>query len=338
METKTKKGAVLVAGGAGYIGSVAVARLAKTGRRVVVLDNLLKGHRAAVTAGAEFVEGNIADAALVGRICREHGVTAAFHFAAITEVGDSVAQPRFFWENNFVAAKSFVDALIDAGAKRLVFSSTASVYGEPERLPIDEKHPTRPASPYGESKLAFERLLAAYAGAYGLRAIAPRYFNAAGAEGELGEDHRPESHLIPLALEVALGKREKLRVFGGDWPTPDGSCVRDYIHVGDIAGAHLLALDLLEASSEPLFENYNLGNGAGYSVMQVVEAARRVTGHAIPAETTPRRPGDTATLVASSEKARRELGWIPAMPNLEEIVATAWRWRSARPDGYGKDA
>jgi UDP-glucose 4-epimerase len=325
---------VLVAGGAGYIGSVAVKRLLKAGHRAAVLDNLSKGHRGAVPAGAELFQGDIADADLVGRICRERAIDAAFHFAALTEVGESVADPGRYWENNFVAAKRFADALLEGGVKRLVFSSTAAVYGEPERLPLDENHPTRPTSPYGESKLAFEQLLRAYARAKGLRAIAPRYFNAAGAEGEIGEDHRPESHLIPILLEAVQGKRESVAVFGDDWPTPDGTCVRDYVHVGDIAGAHLLALERLAAADGPLFEAFNLGNGAGYSVKQVIEAVRNATGHPIPARMAPRRAGDPAILVASSDKARRELGWRPEKPGLDEIVASAWEWRRAYPEGY----
>ncbi len=323
---------VLVAGGAGYIGSVVVAELLAGGRRVIVLDNLSKGHREAVAPGAEFIEGDLADRALIERICREREVDTVMHFAAFIEVGESVAEPARYFENNYVHAKTLFDAAIAAGVRRAVFSSTAAVYGEPREVPIPEDHPKAPANPYGWSKLFVEETLRAYGAAYGLRSIIFRYFNAAGATETLGEDHHPETHLIPLILQTAAGARPHIKIFGADWPTPDGTCVRDYIHVSDLARAHALAVDAL-AGGHP-GGAFNLGNGEGYSVREVIETARAITGRPIEAVEAPRRPGDPARLVASSERARRELGWAPRIPELPRIVESAWRWMRAHPRGY----
>lgn len=323
---------VLVAGGAGYIGSITVARLVETGHRVTVLDNLSKGHRAAVHPEAAFVEGDLGNGELVKRLCSEGSMDAAMHFGAFIEVGESVARPAQFFENNFVRTKGLVDAILAGGVRRFVFSSTAAVYGEPTEIPIPETHPKRPTNPYGWSKLFVEELLRAYEDAYGLRSVIFRYFNAAGATPDLGEDHSPESHLIPLILGAARGRLPAIRVFGTDWPTPDGTCIRDYIHVVDLAEAHRLAVEAL--GEDHAGGAYNLGNGEGYSVRQVIEAAGKTTGRAIPVEEAPRRPGDPARLVASSERARKEFGWTPRIPELERIIASAWEWMQSHPNGY----
>lgn len=323
---------VLVVGGAGYIGSVTSAALMKSGHRVVVLDNLSKGHREAVPREAGFVEGDLADAGLVAEICRTEALDAALHFAAFTEVGESVAEPAKYFDNNSFKTKALIDALRASGVNRFIFSSTAAVYGEPQILPIPEDHPKSPTNPYGWSKLFVEEILDSYRVAYDFRAIRLRYFNAAGATPDHGEDHTPESHLVPVVLEVAEGKRSAIKLFGTDWNTPDGTCVRDFIHVSDLADAHIRALEAL-SSGHP-GGAYNLGNGEGCSVLEVVETARGVTGHPIPVETASRRPGDPARLVASSESARKELGWTPRYPGIREIVESAWQWRQAHPQGY----
>lgn len=328
---------VLVTGGAGYVGSHVARRLAEAGLEVVVYDNLSRGHPE-LAAGLPLVRGDVGDGRLLADTVRRFGVEAAVHLAADSLVGESVADPRRYFANNVVQGLAMLDTLLACGVRMLVFSSSAAVYGEPERVPIPEEHPLRPTSPYGESKAFLEAALRHYRRAYGLRYVSLRYFNAAGAHprGDLGEDHRPETHLIPLALLVALGRRPALTVHGDDYPTPDGTAVRDYVHVCDLAEAHLLALEALRAGAAGGV--YNLGTGRGHSVREVVEAARRMTGHPIPCTVGPRRPGDPAVLVASGERAERELGWRPRH-GLEEMVATAWRWhrrRHGRPGDAGE--
>jgi UDP-glucose 4-epimerase len=323
---------VLVTGGAGYIGSVAVEDLKNRGEQVVVLDNLVYGHREAVSDDVPFYEGEIGDKALVGRILGEHDIDACMHFSAYAYVGESVEQPAKYYENNFVETLHLLDALVDKGVKRFIFSSTCATYGVPQRIPIDEQHPQWPINPYGWSKLMVERALSDYDRAYGLRYVALRYFNAAGASEHFGEDHDPETHLIPLVLKAAMGKIPKVSVFGTDYDTPDGTAVRDYIHISDLSSAHLLALDHLRAGKDSQF--INLGNGSGYSVKQVIETAREVTGRDIPFENAPRRAGDPPQLVGDSRKAREVLGWKPQFAELEKIIQSAWKWHTAHPDGY----
>ena len=322
---------ILVTGGAGYIGSVVSAELLRAGHQVAIYDNLSHGHRRAVPRGAEVITGDVGDREALDRAFQQHRPEAVMHCAALIEAGESMQAPERYFRTNTATTLTLLECMLQHGTGRLVFSSTAALYGNPERTPIEEDAPLRPTNAYGESKLLVERMLAWFHQIHGLRYASLRYFNAAGAAGELGEDHRPESHLIPLVLQVAQGKRPGIAIYGADYDTPDGTCVRDYIHVVDLAAAHLLALDAL-ASREQLI--YNLGNGRGFSVRQVVEVARRVTGHAIPAENAPRRPGDPAVLVASSEKIRRELGWQPRNLELEQIVASAWEWRRRHPQGY----
>ncbi len=318
---------VLVTGGAGYIGSVVAAELVRDGHEVVVYDNLAKGHREAVPPGARLVQGDLADRALLERSLA--GVEAVVHMAAWSLVGESATEPAKYYANNVVAGLVLLDAMRAAGAGSIVFSSTAAVYGEPEKQPIEESDPTRPTNPYGQTKLAFEEALAWYASAYGLRSVSLRYFNAAGATETLGERHDPETHLVPLVLQAAAGQIAELTVFGDDYPTPDGTCIRDYIHVVDLARAHVLALEALVAGKVTC-TRYNLGcGGDGYSVRQVIEVARRVTGRAIPVRVGPRRPGDPARLVASSGRIRSELGWQPRHQALDEIVGSAWHWMMA---------
>ncbi|MGE5646027.1 MAG: UDP-glucose 4-epimerase GalE [Acidobacteriota bacterium] len=324
--------AILVTGGAGYIGSVTVSLLRARGEEVVILDDLYRGHREALDPAIPFYQGKVQDAALVARIAREHRIDACVHFAALIEAGESVKDPATYFENNTAQGMAFLRALIEAGVKRLVFSSTAAVYGEPRETPITEDHPQWPTNPYGWTKFMMERVLETYDRAYGLKFVALRYFNAAGATAGLGEHHDPETHLIPNVLKVALGRRTHISVFGSDYPTPDGTCVRDYIHVADLASAHLLALDYLKGGGAS--ERINLGNGKGYSVLEVVEAARKITGRAIEARMEPRRAGDPSVLVAGAEKARRVLGWKPACPRLEDIIGSAWQWHNAHPNGY----
>ena len=318
---------ILVTGGAGYIGSHTVALLLREGHQVTVLDSLEKGHREAVPPEVPFVRGDVGDAALLAQVFGETRFDAVLHFAAYIEAGASMQVPERFLVNN--TARSFVllEAMLQAGVRRFVFSSTAAIFGNPQYTPIDEDHPKDPTSAYGYAKLLVEGGLGWLHRLRGLDYAALRYFNAAGCSERLGEDHHPETHLIPLLLDVALGRRERLHLFGTDYPTPDGTCVRDYVHVEDLARAHSLALRALGGPA-PLI--YNVGNGQGYSVREVVEAARRVTGHPIPVVEAPRRPGDPAVLVASSDKIRRELGWEPRRPHLEDIVASAWTWRKAR--------
>ena len=330
---------VLVTGGAGYIGSVVSRTLLARGHRVVVLDNLSEGHRAAVPDEAFFVHGDLEDRELLEEIMRSRAVEAVMHLAACCLVGESVTDPQKYFDNNLVRGLTLLQAMRTAGVGRLVFSSTAAVYGEPDEVPISEDHPTRPVNPYGLSKLMFEQVLQAFSRAYGLRTVTFRYFNAAGAGRECGEDHQPETHLIPLVLEQALrlqgvkpGAPEGgLTVFGSDYPTPDGSCLRDYIHIQDLALAHVLALEKIEDLPGSIF---NLGNGQGFSVLEVIRQASEITGLEIPYALGPRRPGDPAVLVASAEQARVRLGWKPQFPDLKDIIQSAWEWHRRFPRGY----
>jgi len=324
---------VLVTGGAGYIGSVVAEELIAGGHEVVVYDSLYKGHRGAVPAGAEFVEADLADAETLRRTFRARAVEAVIHMAADSLVGESVQNPAKYYRNNVTAGLALLDAMRDGSVKRLVFSSTAAVYGEPEKQPVEETDPTAPTNPYGETKLAFERALRWYEQAHGIRYASLRYFNAAGATRLCGEWHNPESHLIPIILQAATGRRTHVEVYGDDYPTRDGTCVRDYIHVVDLARAHVLALGILGERSAV----YNLGcGGDGYTVNDVIGAAREVTGREIEVRTGARRPGDPAVLVASSSKIRRELGWEPEFQDLRKIVSSAWEWLQAHPNGYGE--
>jgi UDP-glucose 4-epimerase len=322
---------VMVTGGAGYIGSVVTEELLRDRHDVVVYDNLQKGHRQAVVAPAEFVHADLGDKAKLQETLSAHRIDAIIHMAADSLVGESYEQPAKYYKNNVVAGLTLLDAMRETGVSRIVFSSTAATYGEPEKQPIEETDPTRPTNPYGESKLAFERALSWYTEAYGLRYASLRYFNAAGASERCGEAHDPESHLIPIALQVAAGSRQSVEVYGNDYQTPDGTCVRDYIHVIDLAQAHILALGALDQGSRI----YNLGcGGAGYSVNEVLNAAREVTGKDIRATVAARRAGDPSVLIASSEKIKRELGWKPQFQDLRVIIESAWRWTLEHPSGY----
>lgn len=324
--------AILVTGGAGYIGSVAVEDLQKKGEEVVVLDNLVYGHERAVGEGAAFYKGNIGDKKLVSQILREHEIEACMHFSAFAYVGESVEKPQIYYENNFVQTLRLLDVLIENSVKKFIFSSTCATYGEPQYVPIDEKHPQSPTSPYGWSKFMVERALADYDAAYDLKFVAPRYFNASGATAKHGEHHEPETHLIPLVLGAARGKRPHISIFGDDYPTPDGTAVRDYIHVSDLSQAHILALEYLRNGGQSEF--INLGNGSGYSVKEVIETARKITGKNIEARVAPRRAGDPSRLVGDARKAREVLGWKPQFPEIEKIIESAWAWHEAHPNGY----
>lgn len=325
--------AILVTGGAGYIGSHTVLELMEQKEEVVVLDNLRTGHQGALPA-VPFYRGDLHDEALLDRIFREQDIEAVIHFAACSLVGESAKDPLLYYENNVGGTLRLVSKMVEHRVKHLVFSSTAAVYGEPKRVPILESDPTIPTNPYGETKLAIERMLKWCDRAYGVKSVSLRYFNAAGAHpsGELGEDHDPETHLIPIVLQTALGKRDCVYIYGTDYPTPDGTCIRDFIHVMDLARAHWLSLEKLRREGEGGV--YNLGNGSGFSVSEVIEKARQVTEYPIPAKTAPRRPGDPAVLVASAEKAKRELGWVPRYSRLEEILETAWNWHRRHPEGF----
>jgi len=322
---------VFVVGGAGYIGSITAAELLAAGHHVTIYDNLSRGHRAAVPPGSRLIAGDLADPAALRAALAAGHYDAAIHFGAFIEAGESMRDPGAFFANNVANSIALINALPAAGVPRLVFSSSAGVYGEPERIPIPEEHPLRPVNVYGETKLLVERMLRWYGERCGLRWVALRYFNAAGASPEYGEDHDPETHLIPLVLQVPLGKRDTITIFGDDYPTRDGACIRDYVHVLDLAQAHILALGQCDRGGGI----FNLGNGQGFSNLEVVETARRVTGHPIPTEIGPRRPGDPAELVASSEKARTILGWQPQYPDLESIIASAWDWHRTHPKGFG---
>jgi UDP-glucose 4-epimerase len=321
---------IFVTGGAGYIGSAAAEALLNAGHSVTVYDSLVTGHRAAVPEGARFVHADLADGGTLNRTLASGKYDAVMHFAAFIEAGESMKDPGKFFKNNLVNSLGLIDAAMRAGVKRFVISSTAAVYASSDE-PLSEESAIDPANAYGFTKLAIEQALEWYRRIHGLRFAALRYFNAAGAIAGHGEAHQPESHLIPLVLKVALGQREAASIYGTDYPTPDGSCIRDYIHIADLVSAHLLALEALGGCDRLV---YNLGSGSGYSVRAVIETARRVTGHPIPAVESPRRPGDAPRLVASSEKIRRELGWNPQHPDLIDIVTSAWDWHRAHPEGY----
>ncbi len=322
---------VLVTGGAGYIGSVVSEQLVNDGHEVVIYDNLSKGHRGAVVEGARFVQGDLLEADQLRQTLNDNRIEAVIHMAASSLVGESVQEPSKYYHNNVVAGLVLLNAMRECQIKRIVFSSTAATYGEPEEQPIRETTPTNPTNTYGETKLAFEKAMHWFERAHGLRYASLRYFNAAGATEKCGEDHDPETHLIPITLQAAVGKRAHVEIYGDDYPTEDGTCIRDYIHVVDLARAHILALDVLSERSAI----YNLGcGGDGYSVREVIETARRVTGKEIPVRLGPRRPGDPAVLIASSDQIRSELGWQPQFQDLGLIVESAWTWMRAHPDGY----
>ena len=325
--------AVLVTGGAGYIGSVMVELLCDQNEDVVVLDDLFRGHRNAVDPKVPFYQGNTGDRALVQQICSVHRIDACIHFAALAYVGESVSEPKLYFAKNVESGLGLLDVLLDAGVRQVVFSSTCATYGEPIRVPIDEDHPQHPTNPYGTSKLMMEQILKAYDAAYGLKFVALRYFNAAGATGTRGEDHEPESHLIPNVLAVASGKRDFVSVFGDKYSTPDGTAIRDYIHVTDLGSAHVLALEHLRKGGDSQF--INLGNGQGYSVMEVIQMAREITNHEIPTRIEPARAGDPSRLVANAGLAKSLLKWKPQFPDLKSIVESAWNWYRSHPNGYG---
>jgi UDP-glucose 4-epimerase len=318
---------ILVTGGAGYIGGTVSTILMQAGHKVTVLDNLCHSKRNEVPAGVEFVEADIADRPRVESLLRELKPDGVLHFAALIEAGESMQKPEIYFRNNTASTLSLLEAMLATGTQNFVFSSTAAVYGEPKSTPIFETADLAPTNAYGESKLLVEHMLRWFHRIHGLRYAALRYFNVAGSLPGRGEAHEPESHLIPLILDVALGRREKILIFGDDYDTPDGTCIRDYIHVVDLADAHILALKALQTKDKMI---YNLGNGSGFSVKEVIEAARRVTGHPIPVELRPRREGDPARLVASSEEAKANLGWVPQHPTLDDILASAWAWQQQR--------
>jgi len=323
---------ILVTGGAGYIGSIVVAELAEAGEKVVVYDNLFQGHRAAVHPKAQLVVGDLADAPLLAKTLAEHRPEAIMHFASYTLVGESMAKPFLYLGDNVTNGLNLLRAATEAGVKHFILSSTANLFDDPKQIPISEKERIVPGSPYGESKFILERFLYWLDKTSNLSYTALRYFNAAGATPTYGEDHEPETHIIPLVLWVALGKRDKFRILGDDYPTPDGTNVRDYVHVLDLAQAHILALRALQAGGPS--RTFNLGNGRGYSINEVIDVARKITGHPIPTEVGPRRPGDPATLIASSEAIKQELGWQPQHSDLEKIVGDAWEWFRRHPEGY----
>jgi len=337
---------LLVIGGAGYIGSHVVKELVNQGNEVVVLDDLSMGHRQAVKGSTdyaeikdkdgEFIQGDLGDRELLGKIFSSRKIDCVMHFAAFSLVGESVEKPLAYYDNNTARTTHLLMAMKDHGVNRFILSSTAAVYGEPKNIPILETDLTEPTNPYGRSKLFIEKILDDCDAAHGLKYISLRYFNAAGADedGEIGEDHSPETHLIPLVLQVALGQRESIKIFGTDWDTPDGTCIRDYIHGTDLAQAHILAAQRLTDGGDSVV--YNLGCQSSYSVKQIIDIARKVTGHSIPAEEAGRRPGDPARLVASSDKIKRELGWSPHFEDPEKIIATAWKWHQKHPNGYRK--
>lgn len=324
---------VLVVGGAGYIGSVTVEHLIARGHDVIVFDNLSRGHRASVPSNVDFVAGDMSsDHDLNNALSKRPD--AVMHFAALSLVGESVEHPALYFQNNVVNGIRLLDTMLKHKVHNFVFSSTAATYGEPPESPIREDFPLVPTNPYGDSKLAFEKILKWYSKAYELRYTSLRYFNAAGATETHGEDHTPETHLIPVVLEVARGLRDHATIFGEDYPTRDGTCIRDYIHVSDLAEAHLLAMEHMASNNRS--DIYNLGSQQGFSVKEVIEMARKVTGHAIPAKAGPRRPGDPATLVASSEKIKKDLGWNPKKTDLATIIGDAWKWHQKHPKGYAK--
>ncbi|CAM4360855.1 UDP-glucose 4-epimerase GalE [Paenibacillus macerans] len=325
--------AILVTGGAGYIGSHTVAALLEQGKEVVVIDNLQTGHRGALLGG-KLYEGDLRDKELLKRLFSENDIEAVIHFAANSLVGESMKDPVKYFDNNVYGTLCLLDAMNQANVRKIVFSSTAATYGEPEKVPIEESDKTEPTNVYGETKLTMERMMAWFDQVLGIKYVSLRYFNAAGAHesGKIGEDHRPESHLIPLIIQAALGQRPSIQVFGDDYNTPDGTCVRDYIHVGDLADAHLRAVDYLQRGGDS--NVFNLGNGQGFSVKEVIETVKSVTGRDFPVVISPRRAGDPAVLIASSDKARSVLGWQPSRGKLEDIIESAWAWHSNHPDGY----
>jgi len=323
---------ILVTGGAGYIGSIVAEQLVLAGDDVVVFDNLSQGHKAAVHPEAVFVQGELADRAQIDAVLDEHRPDAIIHFAARSLVGESMAQPFLYLGDNVTNGLNLMHGAVAHDVKQFILSSTANLFDQPQRIPITEDERIVPGSPYGESKFILERTLHWLDKTCGMRYAALRYFNAAGASAQRGEDHDPETHLIPILLQVALGQRQNVAIFGDDYDTPDGTCIRDYVHVVDLAQAHILALAGLARGSR----TYNLGNGQGFSVKEVIEVARQVTGHPIPNTISPRRPGDVATLVAGSQRIRAELGWTPRFPDLQQIVQSAWQWHKAHPNGYAK--
>ena len=319
---------ILVVGGAGYIGSICAELLLDEGHEVVIFDNLTEGHRRAVDARAAFIEGDLADRQKIEAAFSKTRPDAVMHFAASALVGESMRDPSKYFRNNIANGLNLLDAMVATGVPRIIFSSTCAIFGLPEHLPIDETLPPRPINPYGESKLAFEKILRWYDQIHGLKVVSLRYFNAAGASAKFGEDHRPETHLIPNVLKVALGQNRHVELFGTDYETPDGTCIRDYIHIVDLARAHILALKSTKS------EFYNLGTGGGSSVREVIAACREITGRKIDIVEKPRRPGDPPRLIASSEKIKRELGWRPQFQSLEAIIESAWKWHEKFPDGY----
>jgi UDP-glucose 4-epimerase len=330
-----KKTKILVTGGAGYIGSITTAELIKAGYDVVVFDNLYQGHKKAVHPKAAFVKGDLAQPADIKRLFKKHpDIQGIMHFASYTLVGESMHKPLMYLRDNLVNAANLLEVAVQYDVKRFILSSTANLFDKPERIPIEPTEKIVPGSPYGESKFFVERLLYWFSKIYGLRYVCLRYFNACGDTPTVGEDHTPETHLIPIILQVALGQREKITIFGGDYPTPDGTCVRDYIHVVDLAQAHILAMEKLADPNADVQTQYNLGNGRGFSNLQVLETARKITGHAIPSEIGPRRAGDPATLIASAEAANEDLGWAPKFTKIEDIVQSAWDWHVSHPNGY----
>lgn len=324
---------LFVTGGAGYIGSVCVEQLLDAGHEVTVFDNFSEGHRQAVESRARFVEGDLGVRQAVLQALTESKAEAVLHFAAHALVGESMTNPSKYFRNNVGSGINLLDAMAAAGVKRFIFSSTCATYGVPDRMPMTEDMPQHPTNPYGESKLMFERMLKWYDAIHGIKHVNLRYFNAAGATGKFGEHHHIETHLIPNVIAVALGRKPNVEIYGTDYPTPDGTCIRDYIHIVDLAQAHMLALKKL-SGSDAKSDSYNLGNGDGYSVREVIDVTRKITGHAIPAVEKPRRPGDPPRLIASAEKAIRELGWQPQFPKLAQIIQSAWDWHTKHPKGY----
>ena len=327
--------ALLVCGGAGYIGSHTVRQLINAGEEVIIADNLSTGHRAAINPAVKFYQCDIRDKAALKKIFAENKIEAVFHFAAFIEAGESVKLPLKYFNNNVYGMQILLEAMTESGVDKIIFSSSAAVYGEPEKIPVDENDATFPVNPYGDSKLIMEKIIQRVSAAQGVRYVSLRYFNASGAieDGSIGEDHHPESHLIPLILQVPLGKRDHITIFGDDYPTPDGTCIRDYIHVLDLANAHICALNYLRDGGESNF--FNLGSGKGFSVKEIIDAAEKVTGQKIKKELGARRAGDPARLIASSDKAKKILKWTPRFDDVEKIIATAWNWHKSHPNGYG---
>ncbi|MFD2728794.1 UDP-glucose 4-epimerase GalE [Enterococcus camelliae] len=327
---------ILVLGGAGYIGSHAVDQLITRGEKVVVVDNLLTGHREAVHPSAVFYEGDVRDKTFLQTVFKNESIDGVLHFAASSLVGESVEKPLKYFSNNVTGMEILLEVMHENNVNKIIFSSTAATYGEPETVPISETTPTNPKNPYGESKLMMEKMMKWCDEAYGMRYVALRYFNVAGAkqDASIGEDHTPETHLVPIILQVALGQRKELSIFGDDYDTPDGTCIRDYVHVEDLIAAHLLALDYLNAGNQS--DVFNLGSNTGYSVKEMLDAARKVTGRDIPAKIVPRRAGDPARLVATADKARTILNWNPQITDIQTIIETAWNWHNSHPKGYAK--